>query len=204
MPQKIETQPSPSLLERIQNFFGYGPLPQNIQEGMRIAKEQGVPTDNVSQMGPIGRFFGSKATAVATPSKTIEMNVPGMTGQSPMDVAAILAHENEHINQMNKRGTGYLGEIWHRYMSGDVAGVPYAQRPDEMGAYQVEKNFRRRNKQSAISIPNFSDPNGNWMDVGGDVNLPLTKSPEQQQQEYLARIRRNAGMDVGPSLARVK
>lgn len=171
---------------------------------MDIAQKQGIPTDKVQQMGPIGRFFGSAATAVATPRQNIEMNVPGMQGQSPMDVAAILAHENEHINQMKSSGRGYLGEMWHRYR--DLSGIPYGQRPEEMGAYQVEKNFRRKNNQSAISIPSFSEPD-KWSSVGGDVNLPLSGTPTNEVEEYKRRIARNAGINTAPSsstLARIK
>lgn len=189
---QVQAGPSPSFLEKIQDWLGYGPLPDNVRQAIDIAKREGIPTDNIQKMGPIGRFFAPSAAATTTPGRNVQMNMPQMVGQSPNEIADVIAHENTHVNQISQHKGGLLGEFWNRF---NEIQTPYAQRPDEMEAYQVEKKRKMKRGEQAVS-PSFSQP-GKWNISRKDVNLPYQGSQAQQHQDYMKRIRINAGLPSG-------
>ena len=194
MPQPtVKTAPQPGVLDRIKNWFGYGPLPPNVQEGMNLAAKEGIPTNNISQMGPIGRFFGSKANAVTNTFGGVELNTPKLAGYNPQEIADILTHENVHVNQM--KGKNPIFEMYDRLTKSSQ--IPYGQRPEEMEAYAAE-NKRTRSRGAISMKPSFLNP-GQWVTNRGDVNLPLSGAPDYQLQEYKNRIARMAGIQTGPS-----
>ena len=171
MPQKKpETQKKsePSLLQRI---FGTAPMTPEMLEGIRIAKAENPNLAPVESYGPISRMFRSNAQAYASPGRTIYLNPDQSAGLSPQDIADTLVHEQTHINQMNDRNYSTLREFYSPLFRGTV-NTAYAQRPDEMEAFQAEKDRRIRMGRSPAAVPSFTT--GNFY-VPSDIHLPNEK-----------------------------
>lgn len=121
---------------------------------------------SIKPMGPISRFFfGGRADALTTPFNTIYYD-PGMTqGRNQPRVEDILAHELTHVRQNNQ--LPMIPRLMQLFKS---SNGDYQQRPNEMEAYQTEKDrILRDHRPGNPFVPQF----GENSPVGqGDIPLP--------------------------------
>jgi len=174
MPEKVKesVQPSRGFLSRI---FGSEPMTPEIQEGVNIARKENPNMAPVEPYGFFSRLLQPNAQAYASPGRSLYVNPTQMQGLSPQDVADTLTHEQQHINQMQNRGYGPGMELLHQ-MFGNNSRLPYGQRPDEMDAFQAEKNRRYSMGRTQTSVPSFTNP-GEYYIPQGDINLPNPNKP---------------------------
>jgi hypothetical protein len=167
MPNKTEpTAASPGLLQRL---FGSSPMTPEMQQGIDIAKKENPNLGDVKSYGPISRMFMSNAQGYTSPARTIYLNPEQMAGQNPQDVADTIIHEQTHVNQMKSRGSNPIMELLRESYG---AGQPYQQRPDEMEAFQTEKDRRAKMGRIQTAVPSFTS--GNYYSPN-DVYLPSSK-----------------------------
>lgn len=166
---KKPVDPSPGFFKRV---FGTEDFTPNMQEGINIAKKE------MPDMAPVQPYgFFSRLTKLIHPNSlgyanpgSIYLDTKTNAGQSPQDVADTLTHEQEHIKQFKSRGHSptrqFLKNIFNP--SADLK-LPYHQRPDEMAAYQAEKDRRSRMGRPPSAVPSFTT--GQHY-IPRDVNLP--------------------------------
>ena len=173
MPEKataVKTQPSPTFLQKM---FGQQPFSPEIQQGVDIARKENPNMAPVEPYGFFSRLLQPNAQAYASPGRTLYLNPNQLQGQSPQDIADTLTHEQEHVNQMQQRGYGPTMEFLHQ-MFGSQGRLPYGQRPDEMGAFQAEKNRRYRMGRPQTGIASFQNP-GQFTVPQENINLPAPR-----------------------------
>lgn len=176
----VSTQPDdPGIIDRILAMMGQkrGPSaptpnanPANVQEGIRIleAEEPGftaslvAPKSTLPLLGTLQVPAG--AQAATTPFGNIRYDPAALKGLSAQDVADTLLHEYTHVKQNRPRGV--IGQILSQYQN---SGLPYGQRPDELEAWQAERQRRARMGRTKYDgAPSFS---GDIMAVRD--NIPL-------------------------------
>lgn len=177
MPEKAAA-PQPSapidmlrkLRSGLSSLTGTPALPPEMQQGIDIARKERPDMADVSGYGPVSRMFqgGAGNLGYTSPGGGIYLN-QAQAGQSPQDWADTVLHEQAHVDQQKRRGGGALSELLGMFGS----PAPYGQRPDEMEAFQVEKERRNRMGRSPSPVPSFSRPGE--MYVPQDINLPLPK-----------------------------
>lgn len=172
MPQDSKTKPSsapsPGLLERL---FGTEDFSPEIQEGIRIAKQEMPNMAPVQPYGFFSRLVNPKMLAYVSGGKNIYLNPRTNEGQSPQDIADTLTHEQTHINQRAAEGYGPTMTLLRSMLS--PPSQPYERRPEEMEAFQAEKDRRNRMGRPQSPVPSFST--GDFY-VPHDVNLPTQGS----------------------------
>ena len=128
------------------------------------------------------------ANAVTNPfTGNITYNPDMLQGVDDNERQQILAHELTHVRQtQNQPWYKILGNIMSQNVTGEdkpPAGVssilndPYYWRPNEMEAYQAERDRAQR-----LNYPHYADP----MTGGQDINLPAEK--------------KQPGIDTGPRM----
>lgn len=162
MPEKTAT-PKPSLLQR---WFGSGDMSPEMQQGVDIARKENPDLGEVKTYGPISRFLLNQAQAYVSPGKSIYLNPDQLAGMSPEDVADTLTHEQTHVKQMRERSPGFFGPIREMYHEAMGSKEPYYQRPDELAAFQAEKDRRARMGRTQTASPSF---------LTGAYNVPTDK-----------------------------
>lgn len=179
MPEKTakeSVQPTKGFLSRI---FGSDEMTPEMQQGISIARREIPNMAPVQPYGFFSRLLQPKAQAYASPGRTLYLNPNQMQGLSPQDVADTILHEQEHVNQMNQRGYGAGRELLNQMFGGGPT-LPYGQRPDEMAAFQAEKNRRYAMGRPQTPIPSFTNP-GQYIIPPSDINLP---NPNKFQPKY--------------------
>ena len=161
--RKVNTQPSPGLLQRI---FGSSELSPEMEEGVRIARQENPNLAPVQPYGFLSRMLLPQAQGYTSPGKTIYLNPTQLQGYSPQDVADTITHEQTHIGQM---GPSALMNFLRTFGDRD----PYHQRPDEIEAFQSEIARRSRMGRSQSAYPQFSTGE---MTARGDIHLPAKQS----------------------------
>lgn len=134
-------------------MFGAGSMTPEMEQGVAIARKENPNLAPVQPYGFFSRMFSPNALAYASPGKSIYLNPDKSQGQSAEDIADTLTHEQTHVNQMNTRGLGPTGELLHEMFGGQK--LPYDQRPDEMAAFQAEKDRRARMGRMQTGVPRF-------------------------------------------------
>lgn len=140
----------------------------NVQEGISIARKENPNLAPVSMYGPVSKLIQPNAQGYTSPAGTIYLNPNQTVGMSPQDIADTLVHENVHAQQMSGRNP--LLEFFHELMS---SGTPYGQRPEELAAFQAEKERRAMQGRTQTAYPSFFKP-GQYV-VPLDTNLPSEK-----------------------------
>ena len=169
MPQESKPNPkrvvAPSPLERIFSTEKFSPA---INEGIEIARKEMPNMAPVQPYGFFSRLAGSGANAYVTGGKNIYMNSRAMEGQSPQDVADVLTHEQEHVKQKSSHSpaVNFLKSIFR------MPQEPYHRRPEEMAAYQAEKDRQDRMGRERTFMPSFST--GEFR-AARDIHLPAEK-----------------------------
>lgn len=171
--EKKVAGPSPSWFERMFGVNSQSGMTPNMLQGLEIARKEVPNLGAVSPYGPISSLFQGKAQGYASPAQTIYLNQGVLGNLPPQNIADTILHENQHVNQMKQRSgplgpTGeFLGQVFRNV-------TPYGQRPDELEAFQVEKDRQSRMKrQPDIGLPSFSNP-GQY-NYKGNVYLPKEK-----------------------------
>lgn len=172
MPQqpekKTSAQPSRGFLSRM---FGSDEMTPNMNEGVQIARKEMPNMAPVEPYGFFSRSFGPKnALGYTSLGNTIYMNPKMNQGQTPQEVADTLTHEQEHIKQSPPYGAT-MNLLKSMFLPQDE---PYHRRPNEMAAFQAEKQRRYRMGRMPASVPNFET--GEFYVPSQDINLPLPKS----------------------------
>lgn len=157
--------PSPSFFQRV---FGSESFSPEVQQGIDIARKEMPNMAPVKPYGMLSRLVQPNALAYASPGNNIYLNTRANLGQSPQDIADTLTHEQTHVNQAQENG-GTFSNIMKLIM-GDR--LPYHQRPNEMAAFQAEKERRSRMGREQTPVPSFST--GQFY-IPRDVNLPLER-----------------------------
>lgn len=171
--KKKSTGPSQSFFQRM---FGSGQMTPEMEQGIAIARKENPRLAPVQPYGLLSRLIQPRAQAYASPGRTLYVNPSQLKGSSAQDVADVLTHEQEHVNQMNARGYSPSMELLHQMFSGGPT-LPYGQRPDEMGAFQAEKNRRYAMGRPQMPIPSFINP-GTYRIPPSDINLPNRHQPK--------------------------
>lgn len=159
--EKKSVQPSQGFLSRM---FGSGSFSPEMQQGIDIAKKEMPDMAPVQPYGFFSRLLQPKAYGYVSPGNTIYMNPATNQGQSSQEIADTLTHEQEHVKQ--NRSTGPTMNFLKSLLSPRES---YARRPDEMGAFQAEKERRYKMNRPQVPVPSFSDPD-KW-NIPRDVNL---------------------------------
>jgi hypothetical protein len=171
MPDKVAaTNPSPGLLQKL---FGSSEMSPEIKQAIDIARGEDPSLANVSMYGPISRMLLPNAQGYTSPGKNIYLNPNQLQGMNSQDIADTILHEQQHVKQMRERGGNALTEL---YKEARGSKEPYNQRPDEMAAFQFEKDRRARMGRMQTATPAFDPKDG----FGGyimpqDVYLPSKK-----------------------------
>ena len=129
------------------------------------------------------------ANAVTNPfTGNITYNPDMLQGVDDNERQQILAHELTHVRQtQNQPWYKILGNIMNQNITREdtpppgvssVLNDPYYWRPNEMEAYQTEKDRAQR-----LNYPNYADP----MTGGRDINLPT-------------ETKKKPGIDTGPRM----
>jgi hypothetical protein len=149
-----------------QRMFGSDRFTPEMEEGIRIARKENPNMAPVQPYGPVSRLLAGSALGYVSPASTIYLNPRTSLGQTPQEIADILAHEQTHVNQQSGLSPTQvaLNSIFRRPEA-------YHQRPAEIEAYQAEK--QRRQSQGRTGMSPSMD--GTWHQTG-DVNLPLSGS----------------------------
>lgn len=183
-PQKKTTavEPSRGFLSRM---FGSEQLSPEMQQGIEIARKE---NPNLAPVEPYGFFSrlvpGMKeAMGYVSPGSTIYLN-PEQKGQSPQDWADTLTHEQEHVNQKKQAGVGPTMQLINQMLGRTSGqGLHYGQKPDEMGAFQAEKERRSRMNRWQSPVPSFTRPGQYY--TPQDMNLPIEGSPNYKKPSVL-------------------
>jgi len=162
IPKKESVQPTRSLLSR---WFGEDPLTPEMQQGIDIARKEMPDMAPVKSYGFFSRMLSPNAMGYASPGNSIYLNPRMNEGQTPQEIADTLTHEQEHIKQQKYSPTM---ELLKRMF---IPQGPYEQRPEELAAFQAEKDRRWRMNRMQTASPSIS---GSWY-VPQDINLPAPK-----------------------------
>lgn len=155
-------QPSRGLLSR---WFGSDELTPEMQEGINIARREIPDLAPVKPYGFFSRMLTPKADAYVSPGNSIYMNPAANMGRSPQEIADIITHEQEHVKQQRQSPYGATGQLLRRIIP---SNTPYAERPEEMAAFQAEKERRYRMGRPQMPIPSMTGQ----AYVPQDINLP--------------------------------
>ena len=184
-PTVPSSAPSQSFLQRM---FGDESFSPTQQQGIDIARKEMPGMAPVQPYGFFSRLLSSGNNAYAgLGGDRIYMNTQSMAGHTPEEVADTLTHEQTHINQQAQRGYGPTGEFLRNLLQGNPIPLPYGQRPDEMEAFQAERQRQARMGRMPSAYPSFTNP-GQWTQPAGDINLPyegpksVAPSPAIQQR----------------------
>lgn len=153
-------------------MFGDDPLTPEMQQGIDIARKENPNLAPVETYGPLSRLIQSTAMGYVSPNNKIYLN-PAQTGQSPQDWADTLTHEQTHINQQKSTGYGPTRLLLSRLFG---ENLPYGQRPDEMAAFQAEKERRSRMNRWQSAVPSFSNPGQYYVPQDQDMTIEKPKS----------------------------
>jgi len=170
--KKESVQPTRGLLSR---WFGQDPMTPQMEEGINIARKEMPDMAPVKSYGFFSRMLQPDAFGYASPGNSIYLNPRMSEGQTPQEVADTLVHEQEHIKQQKTSGVSPTMDLLKRMLI--PQRTPYAHRPEEMSAFQVEKERRSRMGRSQTAIPSFTNPGQFY--VPQDINLP---SPRLKQR----------------------
>lgn len=172
--KKVSTGPSAGLLQRI---FGSTPMTPEMEEGINIARREIPGMAPVQSYGLLSRLMQPQAMGYTSPGQTIYLNPRTMQGQSPQEVADTLLHEQTHVEQMKRRGHGPVREFMHEAFGG--SREPYHRRPDEIEAFQAERQRRARMNRMQTATPSFTT---------GEMYVPQD-----------IHLRKEKGIKVGPT-----
>jgi hypothetical protein len=150
-------------------MFGSDPMTPEMQQGLDIARKENPSLAPVETYGPLSRILQPKAMGYVSPGNTIYLN-PAQQGQSAQDWADTLTHEQTHINQQKETGYGPTRQFLSSLLG---ENLPYGQRPNEMAAFQAEKERRSRMNRWQSPVPSFSNPGEYY--IPQDTNLPYEK-----------------------------
>lgn len=171
-PQKTAATAAPTQ-SFLQKMFGASQMTPEMQQGIDIARKENPNMAPVEPYGFFSRMLQPKAMAYASPGNSIYMNPDQNQGQSPQDIADTLTHEQEHIKQQQSSGYGPTMTLLRSMFSGP--SVPYGQRPNEMAAFQAEKNRRYAMGRTQTPIASFQHPTESYVPQQGDINLPVER-----------------------------
>lgn len=159
--------PSLSFLDKL---LGAEPMTPNMVEGMNIARKEIPDLAPIETYGYLSRLTHPNTMGYASAGNTIYLDPRTNAGQTPQEIADTITHEMEHVKQNRNDGYGptmrFLRDMFI------PQNLPYAQRPDEMAAYQAEKQRRSRMGRMQSAMPSFEG--GFYMPH--DVNLPAPKN----------------------------
>lgn len=163
--EKKAASPSPGFLERL---FGSQQFNPKIQDAIRLAKKEAPNMPDPVPYGPISRMFMGSAGGYTTPSRNIYLNQNLVGGLPTQEIVDTLLHENQHVNQMNQRGLGPTATFLNQIIPNHT---PYGQRPNELEAFQVERDRKMKmGRAPAIGEPSFTNP-GQY-NYRGNIFLP--------------------------------
>jgi hypothetical protein len=164
----VNVEPTPGLMERL---FGSNRLSPEQQQGLDMARKYNpnIQADTVKPYGFVSKLMQPNAIGYTSPGQGIYLN-QGQQGQSANDWASTIIHEQTHADQMKNRGYGPTREFLHEMFGGNS---PYHRRPDEMEAFQREKDFNNSRRMQSV-VPNFET--GQFY-VPMDKNLPVDTGP---------------------------
>lgn len=161
MPEKLPVRPvAPTAASR---------LPASVEEGRRLlaAEAPDITTTPVEPYGLISKILMRNAEAYVSPLGTIYANQDVLKDRSPQDAADTLLHELTHVRQARSRSP------IERILEYFNQRGPYGQRPDEIEAYQAEKDRRvRTQREQQLGNPHFLSPT---IETRGDIFLPNRK-----------------------------
>ena len=163
MSEKKVPAPAPSIWQRLASAFRSDEMSPEMTRGLEIARREDPTIANVETYGPLSRLLMPGAQAYVGPGKGMYLNRALMEGMSPDQIADTILHEQQHVKQIDRRGNGVLGELVERLKP----GLAYHERPDEIEAFQFEKNRRQREGRTQEYIPALD---GRWI-APRDVHL---------------------------------
>jgi len=149
-------------------MFGTEEFTPEQQEGINIAKRENPNMAPVQPYGVFSRLASQGANAYVTGGKNIYLSGRNMAGTSPQEVADVLTHEQEHIKQVANAGN----PVANFFKSILRPQEEYHRRPEEMAAYQAEKNRQDMMGRPRTYMPSFGT--GEFK-ASRDINLPLKK-----------------------------
>jgi hypothetical protein len=168
MPEKVKPSvaPSPGLLSRIFGNFGTSQMTPAMEEGVRIAQKE---NPNLAPVKPYGFFSkllqSPQAQGYTSPWGGIYLNPQSMQGLSPQDVADTITHEQTHVGQI----VSPTRELLNKFLP---PSEPYYRRPEELAAFQAEKERRARMGRPQTAAPRF-DTGSDY--IPQDISLPSPK-----------------------------
>lgn len=172
--------PTQSFLQRM---FGSSQMSPETQQGIDIARKENPNMAPVEPYGFFSRLMQPKAQGYVVPGgNTIRVNPNQLQGQSPQEVADMLTHEQTHIQQNKDSPYGPTMQLLRSMLM--PQNLPYGQRPDEMEAFQNEKNRAYSMGRTPTAWPSFTNP-GEYNVPQGDINLPAARpsmGPSNPQQ----------------------
>ena len=152
-------------------MFGSDEMTPEMQQGVEIAKREMPGMAPVEPYGLASRLLGPRgALGYTSPGGSIYMNPATSAGQNPQEIADTLTHEQEHVNQ--QKASPYSPSV--KFLMDMLSSrEPYHRQPEEMAAYQAEKERRVSMGRSQSPIPSFTTGE---FHIPQDINLPLPKS----------------------------
>jgi hypothetical protein len=152
-------------------MFGEDTMSPEMEQGTAIARREMPRMAPVEPYGLASRMLGPRgALGYTSPGGNIYMNPATSQGQSPQEIADTLTHEQEHVNQ--QKNSPY-GPTMKFLMDALSSNEPYHRQPEEMAAFQAEKQRRSNMGRMQSPIPSFST--GEFY-TPQDINLPLPKA----------------------------
>jgi hypothetical protein len=140
-------------------------------QGAEIARREMPGMAPVEPYGLASRMLGPRgALGYTSPGGSIYMNPSTSQGQNPQEIADTLTHEQEHVNQ--QKASPY-GPTMKFLMDALSSNESYHRQPEEMAAFQAEKQRRFNMGRPQSPIPSFST--GEFY-TPQDINLALPRS----------------------------
>lgn len=180
--------PTPGFLQRM---FGASQMSPEMQQGIDIARKENPNMAPVEPYGFFSRLMQPKAQGYVVPGgSSIYLNPNQLQGQSPQDVADTLTHEQTHIQQNQQSPYGPTMQFLRAMLM--PQNTPYGQRPDEMEAFQNEKNRRYAMDRPQTGIASFQNPTESYVPQG-NINLPAARpsmgasNPQQMMRPVTMR-----------------
>ena len=175
-------EPSSRFLE---DFLGSDKFSPQIQEGIRIAKQENPNLAPVKPYGFFSRLVAPETYGIVGGFDPNSIHLSGRYNATryPQNIADTLTHEQTHINQV-KSGTkpqGLLSSLVN-------PPQPYHRNPLEMEAFHAERDRQLRTGREPW-LPSFAT--GEYFSPR-DVNLPYEK-PFMKRREQTAYERRDPG-----------
>jgi hypothetical protein len=162
----------------LSRFGGSAPstsaTPPEIAEAIKIAKQERPDLGSVETYGTLSKMLQPRAEGYVSPGRTIYLNPDQLKGKDPQYIADTLIHEQTHVDQMKRRNKSSFGELMRLMMGGPAEA--YGQRPDEMEAFQAEKDYRAKQGRPLGTVPSFENP-GEYRNPG-DISLPADKKKQ--------------------------